>query len=62
MSLQISWKSRGVMERIPKRFKLKRGRTVDSTQQEPPDFIVDSYFGFSGVEVLEVFASGLMKS
>jgi hypothetical protein len=43
-------------------FKLKRSRSVDSSQQEPLDLTVDFYFEIFVSGSPEIFASGLMKS
>jgi hypothetical protein len=44
-------KEQGSYGKCFKRFKLKRGRIIDSNQPSPLDSTVDSHFGVSGVEV-----------
>jgi hypothetical protein len=61
-SRQISRTSRGIMASAFEGFKLKRSRSVDSSQQEPLDLTVDFYFEIFVSGSPEIFASGLMKS
>jgi hypothetical protein len=42
----------GSYSEYSQRFELRRGKTVDSSQQESLDIPVDFYFGVSYIEVL----------